>query len=102
VLQRPDSLEGSGFTASPSSFAFGSCLTQARPATGLYRPRLGTDCLSAGIAPRQACGITWPPSSGITAPVMNDDTGLSNSAIQRATSFGSPIRPSGTWLSSHR
>ena len=33
---------------------------------------------------------------------MNEDTGLSSSAIQRATSPGSPIRPSGTWLSSHR
>jgi hypothetical protein len=29
---------------------------------------------------------------------MNDDTGLSSSAIHRATSSGSPMRPSGTWL----
>ena len=56
----------------------------------------------ASPAAGQACGITWPPSNGITAPVMNDDTGLSSSAIQRATSAGSPIRPSGTWLFSHR
>src|SRR5262249_54913594 len=46
--------------------------------------------------------ITCPPSSGITAPVMNDDTGLSKSAIQRAASSASPIRPSGTWPASHR
>jgi hypothetical protein len=31
---------------------------------------------------------------------MNDDTGLSKSAIQRATSSVSPIRPSGTWSAS--
>jgi hypothetical protein len=32
---------------------------------------------------------------------MNDDTGLSNSAIQRATSSALPIRPSGTWSASY-
>ena len=36
------------------------------------------------------------------APVMNEETGLSSSAIQRATSSAEPMRPSGTWLCSHR
>ena len=38
----------------------------------------------------------------MTAPVRNEATGLSSSAIQSATSSAVPIRPSGTCPASHR
>ena len=50
---------------------------------------------------RYSRSMTWPPSSGMTAPVMNAASGLSSSVIHTATSCGAPIRPSGTWLFSH-
>ncbi len=45
---------------------------------------------------------TWPPSTGITTPVTNDDTGLTSIQIQLAISSAAPMRPSGTCDDSQR
>ena len=58
--------------------------------------------LTSASATAHTRWITWPPSTGITAPVMNEENGLSRNVTQRATSSATPIRPSGTCSASHR